>query len=335
MRLLLALLLALFVAAPAQAATDLLSDDAEGAIDAKWVVGKPDNPAIEPWQRSDTTTTVKHRGNMAHGGATSYWAGVQPQNNNPSDVVQGSSTLTTKASILVPADGATTISLWSFFQNEGDDLGLVEVAVDNGGSLSWKKLTEYKLAPSAAGDTGVPGYCNPSDPAGTATQTWEEVTGDFKAYAGKKVFVRLNLKYGGENRTATQECGWYVDDIKISTTGTPGNAGVAAPATSPAMTTAPPATAAKPSVKVGALKAKGKKASLKLTVGGGLSKVTVTLLKGSKKVATVKAASLAAGARAVSFKLKKKLKKGAYTVKITGVGSDGSAFSGGGKAKAK
>jgi methionine-rich copper-binding protein CopC len=250
-------------------------------------------------------------------------------------VIQGSSTLTTKDAIVIPADGKTTFSAWSFFQNEGDDQGLVEVAVSKTGP--WKKLTEYKLAPSSAGDSGVPGYCNPSDPVGTAQQTFEEIKGDFSAYAGKSVFVRLNLKYGGENRTATQACSWYVDDIKISTTGTPGLLGAATPAaTVPSAGGTGTPAAAKSTVKLGAFKAKGKKASLKLTVSGGSVKgVVVTLLKGKKKIAVVKASELATGARSVAFKLKKKLAKGAYTLKFTGTGADGGAVTASGKAKAR
>jgi hypothetical protein len=334
LRPLLFLLVALCVAAvPAYAATALLEDDAEGEITAKWVVDPPTNPKIQPWQKSDSTTP-KTPPRDAHGGATSYWAGVSPQDNHPSEVIEGSATLTTKAPIIIPADGKTTVSLWSFFQNEGDDAGLVEVAVDmGGGKLTWKKLTEYKLAPSAAGDSGVVGYCNPSDPVGTASQTWEEVKGDFGAYAGKKVWVRLNLKYGSENRTATQACSWYVDDIKIETTGTPGNQGTPA---APAAATPAPAATPKSTVKFGAFKAKGKAVTGKLqATNGPIRSALVTLLKGKKKVATAKLGTLDSGVVPVKLKLKKKLAKGAYVLKFTGTGGDGSPVTAAGKLKAR
>lgn len=330
-RLLLALAVALIGAAPADAQTVLLSDDAEGAIEDKWVVGKPTNDTIKPWQRSDSTTP-KVRGNMAHEGATSYWSGQSPPF-DPANVVEGSSFLTTKTSFVVPADGVTSLSLFSFFQNEGDDAGLVEAAVDTGGTLAWRKVAEYKLQPSTAGDSGVTGYCNPIDPAGTVEQDWEEVKGTLGAYAGKKIFLRMHLKYGPENRAATQPCGWYVDDIKVSTTGTPGNAGATDPAGGPALAPAPSSSA---SIKFGAFKAKGKKARLGLTVSGGsLSKVTATLLRGSKKVATAKFTRLDSGKRRVIFKSRKKLKKGIYKIRLSGTQSDGSSYLTTGRVKVK
>ena len=326
------------LAAPAWAATALLSDDAEGEITAKWVVEPPTNEAIQPWQKSDSTTPKVPRPSTAHGGATSYWSGVSPNDNHPVDVIEGSSILRVKEPIVIPADGKTTFSMWSFFQNEGDDQGLVEVAIDKGavpGPKDWKKFTEYKLAPSSAGDSGVVGYCNPSDPVGTAQQTWEEVKGDFAAYAGKKVWVRIHLKYGGENRSATQACDWYVDDIKIETTGTPGNASAATPATAPP---APPAAAApKSSVKFLSFTGKGKKASAKLQVTNGpVRGAVVSLLKGKKTIATTKfTAAMDSGVNPVKFKLKKKLKKGKYVLKFKGTGADGAAVTATGKGKAR
>ena len=333
------LALCALIAVPAWAATTLLADDAEGDITAKWVVEEPTHPSIQPWQKGDSTTPKVPRPTTTHGGSGSYWSGVSPPDNHPVDVIEGSSTLRTKEPIVIPADGKTTFSMWSFFQNEGDDSGQVDVAVATSGTApgvkdkAWKKLTEYKLAPSAAGDSGVVGYCNPSDPAGTAQQTFEEVKGDFAAFAGKKVWVRIHLKYGSENRSATQACDWYVDDIKIETTGTPGNASdAAAPATAPPATTAP----AKSTVKMSAFKAKGKKASVKLQVTNGpIRSAVVTLLKGKRKLAASKPVTFDSGVAPVALKLKKKLAKGTYALRFKGTGADGAAVTALLKAKAR
>lgn len=332
------LALCALAAVPAWAATVLLSDDAEGEITAKWVVEPPTNDAIQPWQRSDQPTPRVPRASTSHGGATSYWSGVSPQDNHPTDVIEGSSILRLKEPIIIPADGKTTFSMWSFFQNEGDDQGLVEVAPDTGGGpptgKAWKKLTEYKLAPATAGDMGVVGYCNPSDPVGTAQQTWEEVKGDFAAYAGKKLWLRIHLKYGSENRTATQACDWYVDDIKIETTGTPGKLGDAA-----APSTAPPSGGSTPpasTVKFIRVQAKGKKASLRLQVTNGpVRNAVVALLKGKKRLAASKPVTMDSGVVPVTLKLKKKLKRGAYVVRFTGTGANGAAVKASAKTKAR
>jgi hypothetical protein len=312
-------------AATASAQTVLLKDDAEGAIEDNWLLNEPPS-GIEPWQKSDSSTP-KYRPNAFHDGAASYWAGQSPPY-DPVNVVEGESILTTKTPILVPADGKTTIAFWSLFQNEGDDQGLVEAAVATDGKPTWKRVAAVKLTPNSAGGPYVRNYCDPTHPAEMAQEEFEEIKGDLGAYAGKKVLLRWNLKYGNENRSATQPCGWWVDDIAVTTTGTPGNAGAAPTTPPPAGPPTPAAT--KPTVKVGGYASKGKKGTLSLTISGSAIKnAKLTLLSGKRKLGTAKAAQLAPGSRKVKFKTSKKLprkNKKPYTVKITGTASDGSAF---------
>ena len=333
LRLLSALALALAFAAPAAAAeTVLLADDMEGAIDAKWVVGEPTNPLLAPWQKSDSTAP-KVRGNQAQEGSTSYWAGPTPGGMHPADVVEGEVHLTGKSSIVIPADGKTTVSFWSLFQNEGDDSGQLEAALASNPTAknAWKKVAAVKLETSNATDPDYkPGYCNARPEV--HVQGFEELKGDFAAFAGKEVLVRFNYKTGSENRQTSYPCGWYVDDLKITTTGTPGS--VATPPGVPPVGTPPPP--AKSTVKLGKLKAKGKKATLKLAISGAnIENVTVALLKGKKTVATVKAAVLTTGTQAVTFALKRKLARGKYTLKLTATGADGSPVKAGGRARVR
>ena len=322
---------ALVAAGPASAQTAIFSDDAEAEPTAKWVVGTPPD-SVEPWQKSDSGTT-KFRGNQFHGGATSYWTGVQPTNwplvpttAGPGTVVEGESTLTIKESFVVPANGDTNVKYWSLFQNEGDDAGALEVAVDTGGKLTWKKIKSETAVNTGAGDTD-PRACDPSQPA-TQEVPFEEQTGSLAAYKGAKVLIRFNLIYGAENRPVSHPCGWYLDDIRVLTTGTPGAAG---PPTPPGVA---PAPAARPEVKFGKLRAKGKRATISLNVSkAAITGATVTLRKGSKKLGTGKAELLAVGSHSVKLKLSKKLKKGSYAVKLTGKAPDGSAFAASGKSK--
>jgi hypothetical protein len=318
-------------AATASAQAVLFKDDAEGALEDNWLIS--DAPSgIEQWQKSDSSTP-KTRPNAFHEGAASYWAGATPPS-DPVNVVEGETFITVKNPILVPADGKTTVAFWSLFQNEGDDAGLVEAAVATEGKLTWKRVAAVKLEPNSAGGPYVRNYCDPTHPAEMAAEEFEEIKGTLDAYAGKKILLRWNLKYGSENRSATQPCGWWVDDIAITTTGTPGNAG-AAP-TTPPVQAAPPA-ATRPSVKIGGLSAKGKRGTLTLTVGGSAIKnAVVTLLQGKKKLATTKVAELAPGTRRVTFKTKKKLprvNKKPYGVTIVGKTADGSAFKASGKTR--
>ena len=314
----------LIPAATASAQSVLLKDDAEGAIEDNWLISEPPE-GIEPWQKSDSETP-KYRPNAFHEGAASYWAGATPPS-DPVNVVEGETFITTKTPILVPADGKTTVAFWSLFQNEGDDQGLVEAAVATDGKPSWKRVANVKVEANSAGGPYVRNYCDPTHPAEMQQEEFEEIKGALDAYAGKKILLRWNLKYGNENRSATQPCGWWVDDIAVTTTGTPGNAGSAPTAPLPA----PPAAAVtKPSVKIGGYASKGKKGTLALTVSGSsIKNAKLTLLLGKKKLGTAKAALLNPGSRKVKFKTSRKLprkNKKPYTVKITGTAQDGSAF---------
>lgn len=325
------------LAAPALAAdTVLLADDMEAEIETKWVIGEPTSGTVTPWQKSDSTHP-KVRGNQANAGSTSYWAGPTESGMHPADPTEGESHLISKAPIVIPADGKTTVSFFSLFQNEGDDSGTFEVALssDTKSKNAWKKVAAVKLETSSATDPNyVSGYCNTRPEV--HVQGFEEVKGDLTAFAGKEVFVRFNYKLGGENRQTSYPCGWYVDDLKVTTTGTPGKTG--APATT---TTTPPVSSgpapAKSSVKLSAFKAKGKKASLKLQVmGGAVSNGVVTLLKGKKKLASAKLGTIDPGDKLpVTLKLKKKLKRGKYVVKFTGKGGDGASVTASLKGKAR
>ncbi len=164
----LAMAAALAFPAGAAAQTQIFSDDAEGDPTAKWIVG--DAPAgSEAWQKSDSGAQKFH-GNQAHGGATSYWTGVQPQNfppvpttAGPGTVIEGESLLTIKEPITIPADGETTISYWSFFNNEGDDAGISQIAPvgPDGKPGAWKTIKQEAVVNTAAGDTD-PKACDPT-----------------------------------------------------------------------------------------------------------------------------------------------------------------------------
>jgi hypothetical protein len=319
--LVLALAAAAVPGASAAADTTLFQDDAEGKVEDHWIVQPPKDSRIKPWQKSDSETD-KLRGNQAHGGMTSYWAGMQPEDYPlPVDVVAGDDIMVLKEPLVIPADGTTTIDFWSLYQNEGDDVGLVEAAPVTDGTPVWTRVARVLPPASATGDPYVPGYCDPSHPVETLSEGFTAVKGSFAAFAGQKVLIRFNMKYGGENRTITQPCGWYVDDIKITTTGTPGR--LASPA-------------AAPSVTVTGLRLRARKATLALKVSGAtISKAKISLTRGGKAVATARSKRLAPGTRRIVFKTKRPLRPGTYVVKITGAAPDGSAFKGGGKVRAR
>jgi hypothetical protein len=330
----LALAAALCLPVADASAAPIFTDDAEGDIAAQWVASDP-GPDITAWERSDEST-VKYRGNQFHGGATSYWTGQSPPWPPAGVVIEGESLLTMKNPLLIPADGATSLEYWSLWQNEGDDFGAAEAAVVTNGAIGkFKRIVSETVQNTAAGETD-PRACDPSQPNSTLVAPFVKMTGNLSAFAGQKIVLRFNMTFGAENRPVSQPCGWYVDDILINTTGTPGNAGSTAPPPPPGPTT--PAATPKPTVKFTSVKLKARAGKLGLKVSGGdFKSVKVKLLdkKGKKKLGTGKAASLAAGTRSVKLKLSRKLKKGTYTVSFNARTSDGSPYSTFAKVKAK
>lgn len=166
-------------------------------------------------------------------------------------------------------------------------------------------------------------YVYQSDPSGAASK---EVGASTSPGAGEAVATKVSKP------------GHYLLRVKAAVAVNVSYTGVAtlkvAAAPAPPAVAAPAAPAAKPAVKFGRLKAASKKATLPVTVSGsGLSNVVVHLLKGSKRVATAKVASLPVGTTKVTFKLKRKLARGGYKLKLSGKASDGSTHVATGKAK--
>ena len=337
---LIAMAASLALAAPAPAQTAIFKDDAEGDIATLWQVDKPKTEAIQEWQKSDSATAKSPAQGSSHEG-TGYWTGSSPNDFQPTEVVTGESIMTTKAPFVVPADGVTELSFWWTYINEGDDEGLTQVAiVDESGAVGkFTNVNKIQAVNVAAGEQDTR-TCDPSNPA-TFSQSMTEQKVKLGAYAGRRIMLRFNMKYGTENRPLSQPCGWWIDDIVVNTTGTPGNAAPAGGGTT-TPSTAPPAAqpAPAPQLRFGRMKAKGKRASLGLTLDNGpLTGVTVRLFdrRGRKLLGTAKVATLRNGASTVRIKTKTRLKIGrktVYVLRVAGRAPDGKAFTASGKAPA-
>jgi PKD repeat protein len=188
------------------------SEDAEAPIEERWNVETPTNAAIQPWQRSDSSTQ-KVRGNQAHDGNTSYWTGFRPQDIRPAgEVQQGESVMTLKQRFRVPK-GSATLSFWSIYQMEGDDRGFVEIASEEAPD-TFDEVAALFPTQTALGQQD-PKTCDPSNPD-TYQQPFEFHNVDIGQYAGKEITIRLKLVSGAENRALSQPCGWYVDDLRVA-----------------------------------------------------------------------------------------------------------------------
>ena len=192
--------------------TTAFREDAEAPVETRWNAEKPTNPAMQPWQRSDSGTR-KARGNQAAEGKTSYWAGFAVQDIPPAQVVQqGISQMTLKERFRVPKGGGT-LSFASIYQMEGDDRGVVEIASADAPEEFEQVLALFPTS-TAAGEQD-PKTCDPSNPE-TLTGGFERESVDIGQYAGKEIILRFKLVSGAENRALSQPCGWYVDDIAVA-----------------------------------------------------------------------------------------------------------------------
>jgi hypothetical protein len=192
-------------------------DDAESSPSDHWVVTVEPQPAdarLHAWQASDSGT-VKLRGNQSRSGARSYWTGLSPADFNPG-VQSARSILTLKDPILMPTQGDPEIAFFSLFQNEGDDQGRVEVAIDDGDPSTapdWQPIDVTQATMTALGQQD-PAVCDPSNPD-TLSRGFENRRASLAAYKGKRILVRFVYLLGAENRALSQPCGWYVDDIRV------------------------------------------------------------------------------------------------------------------------
>lgn len=190
----------------------LFADDAEAGPEANWTVAPAADPNVQPWQASDSSTP-KLRQNQARSGQRSFWTGLSPNDFNPGGQ-NAVSILTLKTPIRVPAGGDPQLAYWSLFQNEGDDQGRVEVALTDGTTVGdWMAVDVIQATNTAAGQTD-PDVCDPSNPD-TLSRGFESRHASLAAFAGKILLVRFLYLLGAENRTLSQPCGWYVDDISI------------------------------------------------------------------------------------------------------------------------
>jgi Ca2+-binding RTX toxin-like protein len=71
--------------------------------------------------------------------------------------------------------------------------------------------------PSSVGGAASPDICDPSNPDVTLTEGFKPRHASLEQYKGKQVLLRFDYSLGPDDRSASQPCGWYVDDIALFT----------------------------------------------------------------------------------------------------------------------
>jgi Ca2+-binding RTX toxin-like protein len=143
-------------------------------------------------------------------GARSYWTGYSPP--FPQTAMPGTSVLTLKNPISVPAEGDPELSYWSLFRNESDDSAQVQVALTTGSTpanqLDWQTVDSFSDATNT---------CVGTSPSGVTSTAFENRRADLGAFKGKQILVRFVYVSGPSNPALSQPCGWYIDDITVQT----------------------------------------------------------------------------------------------------------------------
>lgn len=187
----------------------LLTDEAED-ITQNWNVTPPSAPQIQPWQHSDSDTE-KFLGNAHRSGERSFWTGFSPPF-DPVTAMPGTSILTLKNPISVPAQGDPELSYWSLFRNESDDSAQVQVALTSStappAQLDWDTVDSFS--------DGI-NTCVGTSPSGVLDTDLVNRRVDLAEFKGKEILVRFVYISGPTNPALSQPCGWYVDDISMFT----------------------------------------------------------------------------------------------------------------------
>ncbi|HWH43531.1 MAG TPA: M28 family peptidase [Thermoleophilaceae bacterium] len=203
--------------------TQLLFDDAEGAIGDKWAVTAPTHREIEPWQASDSSTR-KFRPSASASGRRSWWTGVQPQNfpvgafaggTNVGEHIEGESAMTMKDPVTLPEGGGPSLTFNYVFKSEGDDEGRIEVMSLDDPDAGWQRVDVIKAVNTALGDSD-PHVCDPSQ-EGTLLDGFRQRSVDLAEFQGQRILVRFVYVSGPQNRSVSQPCGWYLDDVEVAT----------------------------------------------------------------------------------------------------------------------
>ncbi len=180
------------------------------------------NGSFAKWVRTGTPNWQAGQGPPAHATNTFFVKGVEG--------TTATSTLTTAATIAIPAGAKALLSFQDWYANEPDDVGIVEVtdgttctvtadpgpnAAECGLSLDgtdarcdagkcWKLVYKVDRA-LQAGD----------DDVAFATEDLFQQRVNMTAFAGKSIKLRFRYELGESNFFLFKPNGWYLDNIKL------------------------------------------------------------------------------------------------------------------------
>jgi PKD repeat protein len=199
-----------------QQSTDIatfLSDDG-GDLAANFSAEPPTEPAIDPWQASDSSEQ-KNRGNLFRSEPRSFYTGLSRSDHTPGvEPNGGRSVLALNEPLTLPAGRPAELTYWSDFANDANDAGLVEAAVVDpatGQPGEWQVVDSLGLN---AKDDYVMSLSE--EPTEANQPRFELRSVNLTRFAGRTIRLRWVYQLGDAQFVNVYRMGWYVDDIKVT-----------------------------------------------------------------------------------------------------------------------
>ncbi|MGH2785921.1 MAG: hypothetical protein ACRDJ1_11720 [Actinomycetota bacterium] len=167
---------------------------------------------LERWDLSGTTTAPlswETSGEVVHSGASSFFARAIEGLPNQQAI------MTTKEKVKVPSMGTAVLNFWSYFMNEGDSGGYVEVSTDGETWRAIKTVRRDAFVLDALAEA-------------LGERTMVEESASLDDFRGREILIRFRLSENdipilsvndvglyGTNWVDEVPFGWYVDDVVL------------------------------------------------------------------------------------------------------------------------
>jgi hypothetical protein len=174
------------------------TDDAEAGLDRWDLSGTPTAPL--GWESS---------GDVVHSGASSFFARAIEALPNQQAI------MTTKEKVKIPSNGTAMLSFWSYFMNEADSGGYVEVSTDGESWRAIKTVRRDAMVLDALAEA-------------LGERVMVEEAASLDEFRGREVLIRFRLSENdipiatvddiglyGTNYVDEVPFGWYVDDVVV------------------------------------------------------------------------------------------------------------------------
>jgi PKD repeat protein len=190
----------------------VMSDGAENL--GAWTT-ETTNTKLQPWQPASSAPAVQ--GPKRRSGSDSLWTGIAAQDQRLVIGREGggTSSLTSKDGIALPAGRSSILTYWADLSSDANDYVRVEVAqAEAGHDEHWETVEYWGGDAFARGWPDAGGYTT-THPVNRTSTRFLKHTVDLSDYAGKTVRLRFSYVLGPAFYVNVWRPGVYIDDISV------------------------------------------------------------------------------------------------------------------------